>query len=340
MEHGKEPSSFSQNSSKPQGLLGILAFFSYAAFVWLLSRFDSPRQERIESPQPQGNTNDAVQRRQNASSDPIRVIVESFPPSSTPPHQCERHERWKNRREWGIFLAQIFTAVFAFGLLCVTYRYVKYTYNMWREMQKATIAAQQSANAATAQLETTDRPWIKIVPKSLSSIIFEKAGLVINMKFNLINVGRSVATDVTRYGSAFIPTWGAKDFFDEPLKRQAELCRDHKEPGEVALFPGDTTEFSLSTQISAAEMQAHTVPPRQGAPNPVPPGQRIDPVVFGCVDYRFASLTKHHQTGFIYTIVRIEPNSPGVPYFIIIGQNLPANRLKIQRWGLGGDYAN
>jgi hypothetical protein len=203
-------------------------------------------------------------------------------------------------------------------------------------------AAQQSANAATAQLETTDRPWIKAVPQAWSPITFRENGaLSFNVTFALTNVGRSVATDVTIYPGAFVPTWGAAHF-TQPLERQTELCRKVQPYGvRIALFPNETKQLNVGVTISREEIEANVVPPPPGMTNPpIPPGRRVDPIFFGCVDYRFASLPRHHQTGFIYDIVRIDPQTPNVPYLIIVGQDLPAADVTLERWAFGGDYAN
>jgi hypothetical protein len=81
-------------------------------------------------------------------------------------------------------------------------------------------------------------------------------------------------------------------------------------------------------------------PPPDMSISLTPPGKRIAPVFFGCVDYRIASLSRNHQTGFIYDIVRKDPNTPDVPHLIIIGQDLPAANVSLERWVFGGDYAN
>jgi hypothetical protein len=201
-------------------------------------------------------------------------------------------------------------------------------------------AAQRSASTAVAQLETTDRPWIKAVPLVWSPVTFDNGGLSFSVTFALSNIGRSVATDVTIFSGAFVPAWEGAAHFKQPLERQTALC-NKVQPGGLmfALFPGETKQLNVGVAISREEMEKNAVPPPPGMPDSSP-GKRIDPMLFGCVDYRFASVPKHHQTGFIYDVVRTDPKTPNVPYLIIVGQDLPAANVNLERWVFGGDYAN
>lgn len=197
--------------------------------------------------------------------------------------------------------------------------------------------------AMQSQLGITDRPWIKGEPHVTSPIMFGDDGtLSISVTFVLDNVGHSVATDATVYASAFIPKWGGTEIFTEPLKRQGELCgKVQPHALTVTLFPGDITPFTVGLSISKQEIEAGIVPSPPGMTNPPsPPGKRTQPILFGCVDYQFSDLPGHHQTGFIYNVVRTDPKTPNVPYLIIVGDTLPVANVGLERWGFGGDYAN
>ena len=193
------------------------------------------------------------------------------------------------------------------------------------------------------QLAITDRPWVKGEPQAWSPVTFPNNGdLSINVTFALDNVGHSVATDVTIYAGAFVPNWDGNQHFKQPLERQRELCgKVQPSPLTLTLFPGDTKQFNVGLGISKKEIESNIVPPPPGMNNPPnPPGKRTDPVLFGCVDYQFSNLPGHHQTGFIYNIVRTDPKTPNVPYLIIVGDTLPSANVSLQPWGFGGDYAN
>jgi hypothetical protein len=238
----------------------------------------------------------------------------------------------KKARNWGNN-ADTWMVTFTGLLMLIGIGTVVIFYRQFREMSKQT-------GVLKDQLETTDRPWIKAVPQAWSPITFRDNGdLSFNVAFVLSNVGRSVATDVTIYSGAFIPTWGASHF-TEPLERQTELCKKiEPEALRFALFPNETKQLNVGVVITREEMEKNVVPPPPGVPIH-PPGKRTAAILFGCVDYKFASLRQHHQTGFIYDIVGTDPKTPDVPYLIIVGQDLPADHVKLQGSVFGGDYAN
>ncbi len=191
------------------------------------------------------------------------------------------------------------------------------------------------------QLEVTDRPWIRAEPQVSSPITFQENGnLAMDVTFVLDNVGRSVATDVTVYAGAFVPKWEGSEHFSRPLERQVQLCgKVQPHALTITLFPDEIKQFNVGLRISRKEIEANIVPPPPGIPNP-PPGKRTDPILFGCVDYRFSNLPEHHQTGFVYNIVRTDPKTPNVPYLIVVGDTLPAANTAFENWGFGGDYAD
>jgi len=106
----------------------------------------------------------------------------------------------------------------------------------------------------------------------------------------------------------------------------------------ITLFPNETKEFNVGFRVSHEEIEANLVPPPPGMPD-VAPAKRTNPIIFGCVDYKFSSLRQHHQTGFIYNVVGTNPKNPNVPYLIVVGETLPAANIALERWGAGGDYA-
>jgi hypothetical protein len=199
----------------------------------------------------------------------------------------------------------------------------------------------EQLKAMQNQFELTDRPWIKVEPQVASPITFTGEGsLNVSATFVLDNVGHSVATDVTVQANVFAPKRG-KEELTEPLERQKKLCEKvEPNPLTITLFPGDVKQPSGSWQISRQDIEANIMPSQPGEILH-PPGRRILPVfLYGCVDYRFSTLPKHHQTGFIYSIVRTDPKYPSVPFVIIVDQTLPVSNIGLQRWIFGGDYAN
>jgi hypothetical protein len=220
--------------------------------------------------------------------------------------------------------------------------YVIVTANTLSEIKKQVSAAESQVGIMRNQLEAADRPWVTVELQIAAPLTFNDNGdLHISFMFTLKNVGRSVATNATVYVSVFVPPWEVSQHFNQPVERQRALC-DKIQPHALTLmlFPDDVKPFNASITFSRAEIEANTIPPPPGMPIPPPPGKRIAPVLFGCVDYQFSSLPKHHQTGFIYSIFRHEPANQGTLFAIVIGQELPIARIRLERWSFGGDYAN
>jgi hypothetical protein len=193
--------------------------------------------------------------------------------------------------------------------------------------------------AIRKHFEVTDRPWIQAEPKVESPIMFHDNGdLSMSVTFVLNNIGHSVATDVTVYAGALVPKSEGVEHFRQPLERQAELCgKVDPYAMTITLFPNETKEFNVGFRVSHEEIEANLAPP--SAMPDLPTAKRTNPILFGCVDYQFSSLPKHHQTGFIYSVVGTNPKNPNVPYFIVVGETLPAANIAFERWGLGGDYS-
>jgi len=165
--------------------------------------------------------------------------------------------------------------------------------------------------------------------------------MIVEFSFTLHNIGKSVATEATVYAAMFAQKRPGANFLKEPAERQSKLCsKDQPYSTNVSLFPDETKRFNIGLSIPRAELESNIIAPPPGVTNPKPQGKRISPVLVGCIDYDFPTAIKHHQTGFIYSIARLEPGSPGVPFWVIIGQPLPVERIRLDRWMFGGDNAD
>ena len=137
LEHGKASSSSSQKPQLLRGLLGILVVVSvFVASFW--SKFKTRIEQSAKPIRPQDSTNNDSS--QSGPPLPLRVRIESYSP--LPISEDERAKKSEERFLEGNSVATP-CAIFALGLLCVTYRYPKYTYNMWCEMQKQTQTARR-----------------------------------------------------------------------------------------------------------------------------------------------------------------------------------------------------
>jgi hypothetical protein len=316
LANGTAPSLPSQNSPEPRGLLGILASaFSGVLFGWFFSKLKTPIQQSAESPHPQSHTDDS--RTQTQPPLPIAVRIESYPPPTvSKEEQTER--KWRNRREWGNLVATLFTALFAGGLLVITYVYAKYTYKMWQEMQTQTRTAQQ-------QLEATQRPWIKIidvVPTGNNPIVgglsFQKIGpykdapdirvqATIQVKLSFTNVGHSVA-EVTPTMELFTPQFSTSEYWSRISTEEQRFCGSPDMRAVTAqkltVFPGEQKPSEWDAGLST--------PIRPENVNHLPDGAGITPALIICVSYRHEGLPSLYQTRALY---EISHEGTGVRFF-------------------------
>jgi hypothetical protein len=246
-------------------------------------------------------------------------------------------QRGKKTLEIGTFVAALAAAIAA-GI----YAYI--TNKMWSEMQTQTKTQQQ-------QLENSDRPWIKVVGVETTDLKFtEKGDLSISFKPSFKNIGRAVATYVSVNSKLFLQDEKG-DFFKEPIVRQKELCEElarsplGPSPKTVLsmgepIFPEDTdNEFWYGNSVLKSEIdqRKHNVALKSG------PGAILFPLYIGCVDYQFGTATRHHQTGFAYSLRRRDRTIP--PGFvnevaIRVGLSVPKEDVILERWEFGGFYAN
>jgi len=231
--------------------------------------------------------------------------------------------------------------------------YYAYTAKQQKDtMDNSFHEVQTQAEIMQKQLEATDRAWVKVQPVVDSPISFNKDGaLQLSLRFDLKNVGHSVATNVAIRAGMLALKYNPSQSemktmnpFQEPIDRQKTLCAKSDPYGfTLTLYPDDPIRsWGVGIGLSRAEMEARFVSPPPPSPRPLPPspGERVSPMLFGCIDYQLSTLPKHHQTGFIYDINRIDPKYPGTPFLIVVGQELPAIRIRLERWLFGGDYVN
>lgn len=200
--------------------------------------------------------------------------------------------------------------------------YAYTSHNQWQVMQR--------------QLEATERPWIDPVITPDGSIKYTTMGETqFSFSVAMRNIGHSVATGVTIKFKIIVPKQDG--YFTEPIEEQRELCgippKSKVKDSEVrVIFPESTSVEGIGDNISDSTIREHqTKIPIEGV--------YFAPELVGCVDYNFSTALAHHQTGFIYDIRRIEPAHPSAPFVLELGKDLTQDRIRLDRYMFGGDYA-
>jgi hypothetical protein len=208
----------------------------------------------------------------------------------------------------------------------------------WCTMSKQLDIANGQLLTMQKQLELTDRSWIKLNLALNGPLTFKDRNRNIFVFFNVImkNIGHSTAIKVKFAYDVYLAPFN-QDFFKEPLKRQKELCNRLSTESPDALhevvdtiMPGDEYIGATSggaTITKSSLIHLGTLP------------AFIDPIVYGCVDYQYGSSTTHHSTPFVYHITQPDPLT-GHNKMIVIGHNIPADKLTLERYFYGGLPAN
>ena len=189
------------------------------------------------------------------------------------------------------------------------------------------------------QLELTDRPWIKVTLETTGPLYFFDNNTKFNVNFRITmkNVGRTVATKVRWADETFLLH---NDPFDEPSERQKLILnrlsstKPHSfEEGE-SIFPDEESVYSSSIS-TAVTVEADDFATRQGRPI-----SNIVPWVVGCVEYQYASSTGRHYTCFSYTVRRLDPTIGVDKGVIHVGEDVPAQNVRLDSENWGGRFAD
>ncbi len=201
-------------------------------------------------------------------------------------------------------------------------------------LQNLTLATTKSANAAVLQsrtsanqLQASERPWITVDASIATDLVYLSGTANISIRFVLTNYGHSPAINVSVHPELFpMPT--------DIMKRQKDICRDDRDnfgPGSAAansIFPTHKEEVTFGLTIGPDIRLPSTM---EG---------RMMPELTGCVTYDSSFDNKVHQTGFLYSLGRIDPTEPR-NHAIPINIDTPIRSLTLDPWLLPfGRFAN
>jgi len=250
------------------------------------------------------------------------------------------HKKCRYTRDPGMFWVSV-------GMFFAVSIYAWYARQQAIEIAKTAEAARISADAAKdgvevtrKQLEISARPWVTFRLLVTGPFEFDDKGTAhLKLRITVKNIGHSIARDINIQAEMFPYSFKQTEFF-QPVDRQKKLCEplrkaavDEHSPG-VTLFPEEEFTQNLGPTISMKEIDSAILPTRQ------PPGRYIEPMLIGCIDYRYSFAPEHHQTGFIYNIYRINSADPFHGYAIQVNKTLPISGFRLESYFFGGNYAD
>lgn len=202
----------------------------------------------------------------------------------------------------------------------------------WQDRISSTLAS-----IAHQQLANADRPWISVEANMLRGLRFGRnSPPQVFLKLAFRNLGKSPATDVSPLVTLVtLPAVGADPML--PIEAQEKLCAGRERRPLRAqwqtVFPGQETSINIDTGLPPEA----PVPQKLASALPSQIANQIRPMIIGCVDYRYPTSVKLHQTGFIY-VLNVGPNKRWPP--LREGVDEPLSHLVLRSYALGGWYAN
>jgi hypothetical protein len=311
-------SSSPHNSDEPRGLFCILA--STLAFLlgWSLSKRGAPPLH--ESNQPQGTTHAQSKAGQSMSVMPIRVVIDSVPPTNPPTDEEKAKKKADQTARRLHNRLQTAATLISLGLPVTSVL-------LW-------IVTKKSADTASRQLEMIDRPWIKVGVRSWVDLTFPSGNISWGAVVRTENTGHSVANAI--YPRAKLIVFSASTYsLDEPRRQAEKFCADvahtfesvKNNPGVWgdSVLPGDYLEFPENLVAPPSDVNGASFDGGSSL------GKSIIPVLIGCVEYHYPSSDKPHRTQFVYGLSHID--DPVVPeagrVFFSIGKTIPKDKMQL-----------
>jgi hypothetical protein len=279
----------------------------------------------------------AAERRSQDSQNPPEFRAEIRLPEA-----AQAENRAYKRRQFCLQLATVIVTTLAFIAAAV---YAGIAAYQLREMKKATLATQKSADAATAAAKTASdnlilaqRPWIKVKHRIVQPLTFNVQrwkGPIASMvvEDTLENVGQSVAMNVLLWEDV-IPMDPQLLLTKTARARQSEWCEANRHPqgGFITgnmLFPKDSMvqQSSIGPYMEVVNKAAFAnTGGLQG---------KVGFVLTGCVVYRSSFQSPEspsYQTKFLYLLGEPMPSGGIQPYVRPIGV---ANKLRLAEFPIG-----
>jgi hypothetical protein len=195
-----------------------------------------------------------------------------------------------------------------------------------------------ATGTAQQEFELSQRPWVYPTPSITKPITYDAKGanIAITIHFALTNIGHSpaVRTQIVMNGLPYI-----NDAKVDPVALQKHVCGDaRKSPNAflpITIFPEQKVEQGedRSVYINLQTLkQVYGAFESQSGERLAPSFNTFEVIIIGCIDYQFEFRKGHHQTPFIWQILRHDPNNATLRFMLHWGENVPVANIALENW--------
>jgi hypothetical protein len=219
-----------------------------------------------------------------------------------------------------------------------------------QSLNQSVVAANKQADAAATQAQTaqqefelSERPWVYEKVAIAKPLTYDTAGdAIIDLNFLLTNIGHSPAAATSVNLTAFAEH--TPDF----ITAQKQVCDPirNRPPSAhaigVSMFPGEQIVLGEVVSVPRKQIDAEVAywTDRFKLEKGKKPLIPFVPVVVGCIDYRFEFAPGHHQTPFIFEILRSKAKLPDLDFVLEPFKTVPVADLKLRQWFEAGRDAD
>jgi hypothetical protein len=196
-------------------------------------------------------------------------------------------------------------------------------------------AAKSAADTASKQLEMMDRPWIQDNVRPGANLIFDNDAVSWGVIIRIQNVGHAVASVVVPR-TKLIAVHDA-DVIDGPVQQAHALCNEMSKRMEDVKpnygilggseFPGNWLDFPGQATIWPAEVKSDSF---DGGTEL---SRSIQPILVGCIVYRYETSETTHHTGFVYMVSHTDDSkiNAAAQVFFSIGKAIPRDKIVLTK---------
>lgn len=203
------------------------------------------------------------------------------------------------------------------------------TQTLIEQNERVAASAEDSAQTARKAYERTDRPWLRVDIGIISPLTFDEQGGHLTFAISATNIGRSVALGAT-INPRIVPMRMNNETWQNVFDEQTQTCQNiNSRFMSYAIFPDQSYGVEHTFGFTVPEETIFT-----GG------SDFFSLYLVGCVDYQFSGHDAHHQTRFIYEIHATPAENPRIILALTNNQDVPIERLLLQKSFMGGDYAD